>query len=1525
MDEVAKGAAYIPIDRRIAIWRGEELPTRSQGSALFADISGFTPLTEKLADELGPKRGTDEMTKLLDKVYGPLVAEVERYHGSVVSFAGDAITCWFDGDIRDSALRAVAAALGMQESMLGCDLVRTPGGAIFTLAIKVAIASGNALRLRVGDPEIRFIDALAGRTLDRMAEAEHHAQRGDVVITQEIAAALEGNIEVSAVEDGEQLAAGSGQPSGAGEEILPTAYWRVHRLLVEAPQNPWPALLPGALSEEQVRPWVLPAVYERLRAGQGSYLSEIRPAVPLFVRFEGIDYDNDPEAGEKLDAFMRRVQAVAVSYGGSMLDLVIGDKGSMVYCVFGAPVAHDDAPQRAVAAGLDLRMIPEELPFITSVQMGISWGRMRTGPFGGPTRRNYGVLGDHTNLAARLMSTAEPGQLLVSQRIADAVSKQFALKELGEISVKGKREPVAIWSVVGQLSSAGGAWAQGEDGRMAGALVGRERELAEIGKALGTALSGSGLVLRIEGAPGVGKSHLAGAMLRQARERGMRVVTGAGQSTSAGIPYASWRQVVRELLGVTDDGRWTRDDGDKYSGSATASPDAQRPSSIADAIERRVLELNPEWGLRLPVLGDLLGVAFPENATTAGFDPRLRQAALFDLVGDLVESRAATAPLLMLLDDAHWMDRASQDLALAVARRVGQIPVLMAVVSRPRFPEEEILPGVEQLAWHRRLDVGDLSPEGVAALLENKLGGPVSPLAISLIQLETQGNPFFVEEVAGSLMESGNLVRGSGVGSRGPGTGPLADSDPRSPHVPKVSPTDAHTPDPQGEWELSVSMFEALKEVGGIEWGDGEWVVAPAASFAALQAGLPDTVEGAVLARIDRLLEVHKLTLRVASVIGHLFPLDLLALAHPLRPGTEEMQEQMDTLEARDFTLAGNRLPSATTYTFKHNITHDVAYGTLLNEQRITLHGAVSDGLEGLSPDEVGQLAYHTFAGEDWRRALRYQEEAALRAQKLFANHQAIEHFRKALAAADNLPEEETKALRGAVHTGLGELFTVTGQYTSAFEHLQKGLEISKELGDSEGQARACRWMARGYENLGDYPAALEWTGRGLEALSRADDGRWTMDDGGMADDGRWTMDDGGKDTASTAPSSSIVSDFLVRPSSAKGPQSSDEHLSHERIEGSLVETTAAAELLAIAGLIHSRMGEHDQALGDAQRSIRMAERLGEKSTLAFGYNLLGHISRLRGNKAQAIESFEKALELYGQVDNAGGEAISHNQIANVYFDLSRWVEADRHYRLARDIFHRIGDAYNLVFLNNNLGGIALNQERLDEALGFYGEALRSLEQIGGSPYVIGTLHMNLGATLVRRREIEAAREHLERSCDYFEQAKVRDFLPEMHRHMAEAALAAGEPAEAVAEAEQALGLARELDMRGEEGSSLRVLGEALAGGSAYSVLHSGPEARGFSAQVGDARHTEDAIGKLNDSLAILREVGDENEAARTELALAALLIARGNREEGMSMLEQCMATFERLGAMGDLEKAARLRDEGSVVSARGPQADVNP
>ena len=167
---------YLPADRRLALARGTGLPDRAEGAALFADISGFTPLTEALTRTYGPRRGAEELTRHLNQVYDALIDEIDRQAGSVISFSGDAILCWFDA-AGPAPLRATACALAMQAAIQPFTSVALPSGETIRLAMKATVASGPVRRFLVGDPDIQLIDALAGATVARTAEAEHIARQ----------------------------------------------------------------------------------------------------------------------------------------------------------------------------------------------------------------------------------------------------------------------------------------------------------------------------------------------------------------------------------------------------------------------------------------------------------------------------------------------------------------------------------------------------------------------------------------------------------------------------------------------------------------------------------------------------------------------------------------------------------------------------------------------------------------------------------------------------------------------------------------------------------------------------------------------------------------------------------------------------------------------------------------------------------------------------------------------------------------------------------------------------------------------------------------------------------------------------------------------------------------------------------------------------------------------------------------------------------------------------------------------------
>ena len=442
--------AYIPMDRRLALAGGETLPDRAQGTALFTDISGFTPLTAVLAEEMGSQRGAEALTHHLNTIYGALIDVVHQYRGSVVGFSGDAITCWFD---KDEGLRGAAAAYGMQQAIEGMGAIITPSGKNIPLGIKTAVAAGVVNRFLVGDSQINYIDVLAGKLLTTLSSIEQSLSRGEIGIDLSVVPVLEAHnrrIIQQQTKEGISFCLLTDPP-------------------VALEMEPWPENL--TLSPAIARQWLLPPVLKQLESGQAEFLAELRPVVALFINFDGIDYDNDVAAKEKLDAFVQCVQKNLARYEGHLLELTIGDKGSYIYAVFGAIQAHEDDADRAIYAAQDLLKAAAEFNYIQTIQIGLSRGRMRTGPYGSISRRTYGVQGFDVNLAARLMMYAESGQILVSKDLAEASrSEQFSLQELGDLQLKGFPKPITTYLVLDQKVEGAVTTA------VSGDMVGRDSE-----------------------------------------------------------------------------------------------------------------------------------------------------------------------------------------------------------------------------------------------------------------------------------------------------------------------------------------------------------------------------------------------------------------------------------------------------------------------------------------------------------------------------------------------------------------------------------------------------------------------------------------------------------------------------------------------------------------------------------------------------------------------------------------------------------------------------------------------------------------------------------------------------------------------------------------------------------------------------------------------------------------------------------------------------------------------------------------
>ena len=681
------------------------MPDRVTGAALFADISGFTPLTEALAAELGARRGAEELTAALDLVFDAVLGELHRFGGSVISFAGDAVTCWLDGD---DGFLGVSCALAMQQAMARAGTVTTPGGTTVELGMKVAVAAGPARRFVVGDPAVQLIDVLAGALMDRLAGAEHHAERGEVVVDAATLSALGTGVEVA-------------RSRGEGAERVGV----VTAAISPAARPPTPAT-PPRLPRAVVRRWLLPAVYDRLRAG-GEFLSELRPAVPMFVRFGGIDYDAQDAAPRLLDDFVRRAQSTIAGHGGNLLQLTIGDKGAYLYAVFGSPLAHEDDAARACDAALDVLAL-EGTTAATELQVGIASGGLRSGTYGHRQRRTFCCLGDAVNLAARLMSAAPPGDAYVTAGVARAAAARFDFDQVGDLPVKGKAAPVAASRIAGRSATL-----HMHRPLALHPVVGRAGEIDRMVALAGRALAGEGQVLALRAEAGMGKSSLAAVLTQVLEDRGGQVLAGAAASVGSSTSYLAWQPVAQALFGPVDA--------------------ATRGAALA-RLERRLAAAGPDLVPRLPLLGALLGTSIDDNELTASFDAKLRKTSLESLFVQYLAGRAAERPLVVVLEDCHWLDQLSADLLGVVARAAPSLPLLVLLTYRPGPFSAPALDHTTVVELDR---LDEASCRAVLTTRLAELYGPGAVPSDALVDRlveRAEGNPFYLGELANYLHDT---------------------------------------------------------------------------------------------------------------------------------------------------------------------------------------------------------------------------------------------------------------------------------------------------------------------------------------------------------------------------------------------------------------------------------------------------------------------------------------------------------------------------------------------------------------------------------------------------------------------------------------------------------------------------------------------------------------------------------------------------------------------------------------------------
>jgi class 3 adenylate cyclase/tetratricopeptide (TPR) repeat protein len=442
----------------------------------------------------------------------------------------------------------------------------------------------------------------------------------------------------------------------------------------------------------------------------------------------------DPEEwGGLMERFFAILRQGVNRYDGR-IDKFTGDG---VMALFGAPVAYEDHARRACAAAVDLRRtlgefcaeLERDRGMRFAVRMGLNSGEVVAGAVGEDLKVEYTAVGNTVGLAQRMESLAAPGRVCISAATAALVESYFELRPLGPMTVKGLGEPVPVFELAGRGAARTALDVAAAKGFSP--FVGRDRDMAVLNDAFDRAARGDGQVVGVVAEPGVGKSRLCHEFTEQRRAEGIDVFVGHGLAHTRSVPFVPILEILRAQFDIAEDD----------------------PATARAKISATVKELDSSVESAMPLLFDFLGVADPDRPAPA-IDADARQRQVFGAVNRLSRARGTRAPFVVLVEDLHWFDPASEAFLENLVDGVAGTAQLLVSTSRPEYR-----PPWGQRSAHRQLALLPLPAEASEELLAELLGSHPSLDGVAeLVRERTGGNPFFIEEVIQGLVEDGYLT-----------------------------------------------------------------------------------------------------------------------------------------------------------------------------------------------------------------------------------------------------------------------------------------------------------------------------------------------------------------------------------------------------------------------------------------------------------------------------------------------------------------------------------------------------------------------------------------------------------------------------------------------------------------------------------------------------------------------------------------------------------------------------------------------
>lgn len=1254
--------------------------------SLFVDISGFSAVTNTLMQH--GNEAAEEMAELMLAIFDPLVHHVYAHGGLITGFAGDAFTALFIKDRFGSEIaayqQALAAAVRIRQHMAAHPSQSSSYG-LFPFAIKLGLADGEVewgiLTLASSADPSRQAKAtyfFGGSAVDDAAAAEHRAAAGELILSPAAQRLLRPFVHSEPV------------PKQAGDYVRVTA--------VRTPLPPPQPIYRDSPHMAYMADFVPDAVHQAIC--RPSRRGEFRQVLTLFIQMKDIS------SREQLAAFMQALFGLQQHYGGYINKLDFGDKGCNVLLFWGAPTSFENDVERALDLVLQLTHTAP-----VDFRAGLTYRPMYAGLAGSPTRGEFACYGLGINLAARLMIAAPWGEVWLDEEVARRAEPHFALELQGHMPFKGFAEEQPVYRLCGRRET--------EEEFFRGQMVGRRAELdqltAFIRPLFEQRFAG---ILVVQGEAGIGKSRLVHAhKTTEASSRVLWALCQTDQILRQPLnPFRYWLQRYFGQLATQsgDDNQHTFDQ--KLDQLIETTPDS---------------ELGQELQRVRSFLGALVGLHW-DQSLYALLDPQGRFENTLIALKALIKAESLRQPVVIQLEDAHWLDQDSIQFIQQLVHNVEDYPFAIIATARPRpaAPQAPSQPAMasslfgEQVPY-QLIELSGFTPGDLEQLAHGILGAPATPPLIKLLDQRAEGNPFFAEHI---------LLH--------------------------------------------------LREAYAIELREGAWHLARIRQ----PEPLPTNVRAVLIARLDRLAQDVKEVVQTASVLGQEFEKHILT--QMLREDPAVSAKVAAAEEAAIWALI-----EQARYLFKHALLRDTAYEMQLRARRRQLHQLAAETLERLYTSRTaqtgksrvlhyGEIAYHYETAVQHgqtdlqEKARTYLQKAGTLAAESYENIAAADYFSRALllAPSKNLPTRYDLLLARE------KVYDLQGNREAQAEDLTTLTALVDTLQDPCKQAEVTLRQANYAERVSDYPQAIA-SARAAIASAQAAIASAQPDRGGAQPQYAHAL---------IAAAHVLWGRMLLQQGDYAQSQTHLEQALPVLRQAGMHKQVAHA--LRALGVVYSHQGRLEEERDFYQQSQLIFQELGDRLGQAQTLNNLGTVSGELGERVQARDYFQQALAIFREIGARLWEAMILYNLGVLSEGMGEYLQSDGYHRQTLTICREIGNRYGEAMSLNNLGILSRHMGDYTQARNYIQQALDIWDETGDQREKGETLD-NLGTVWYLQGDYAQARRYYQQALDTWTEIGNQYGVGLALHNLGAVAHDQGDQAQAQTYFQQALALRQELGM----------------------------------------------------------------------------------------------------------------------------------